>query len=149
MHCSRLLVQTGLAAVLVTTSLVVARAQAPFIDPYLYVPMPYAPALAVPCYPYCGLVTRNRIQERRRERANALRADDPPRGAPDGSLKRDVRLRPAEIAPESELQPAYHGSGSVLPQYDQSGKVLPAYAQAVPSNAVAPPAGDQAPGPKR
>jgi len=149
MRLPRHIIRIVSAAALLVANVFV-HAQTPVGVPYLYVPLPYAPGFALPCYPYCGIAPPNRVQERRRERANALKADRPATGTNDFPLP-GTRGRAAEPAPESELQPAYRATGKVLPQYDRSGKALPAYAEAVPETTApaAQPAVPLPPVPKR
>lgn len=129
----------------------------------VYVPMPLYgyvyPGAPVPaCFPYCGVVVRNRVQERRQQRFDALRADTPAAAQSVGPI---TLSKPAAPGPGSdeELLPAYRSAGKVRPEYDGSGKYTGPYAELEPGTTNAPDASPatpsevrpapQAPPPKR
>ncbi len=120
-------------------------AQVVIYDPYLgavvpVYPYPYAGGPS-PCVPKCIYEGRNRIQERRRARFDALRADEPaaasvpaPTGVP---LTQSKETRESDILPEyqaaSRLRDDFSVRGKPLPEFDNRGKVLPQYEDPAPT----------------
>lgn len=124
-------------------------AQVAIYDPYLGAVVPVYPYAygggAGPCAPRCIYEGRNRIQERRRARFDALRADEPaaaqvpvPTGIP---MTQSRETRESDILPEyqaaSRLRDDFTVRGKPLPELDNRGKVLPQYEDPAPT---APPA---------
>jgi hypothetical protein len=102
-----------------------AAAQVVFYDPYLGAVVPaYPSAWMAPCAPWCVYESRNRIQERRRARFDALRADTPPAAPPEPfGIPRAV----APPTSESEIQPEYRAASRVREEFDTRSKVLPQF----------------------
>lgn len=129
----------------------------------VYIPAPmygyvYPGAQVSACFPFCGVVVRNRILERRQQRFDALRADAPAATQSFGPI---TLTKPAVPGPGSdeELLPAYRSAGKVRPEYDGSGKYTGPYAELEPGTTNPPEASpvtasevrpvSQAPQPKR
>lgn len=125
-----------------------ALAQVVIYDPYIgaAIPVyPYAyPGGASPCAPRCIYEGRNRIQERRRARFDALRADEtaPPLvPAPTGvPLTQSRETRESDILQEyqaaSRLRDDFAVRGKPLPELEGRGKVLPQYEDPAPTPPV-------------
>lgn len=119
-----------------------ALAQVVIYDPYLGAVVPMYPSIGVaPCSPRCAYESRNRIQERRRARFDALRNDEPATAAvpaPTGipmNLSRETRE--SDILPQyqaaSRLREDFEVRGKPLPELDNRSKVLPQYETAAPT----------------
>jgi len=103
-----------------------AFSQVLIYDPYPGAVVPAYPyAWMAPCSPWCVYESRNRIQERRRARFDALRADTPPPAAPPEPL--GIPRVAAPPTPDSEIQPEYRAASRVREEFDTRSKVLPQF----------------------
>lgn len=119
-----------------------AAAQRYLAAEVVYVPAPlysyvYPSPYMVGCHPYCtGVIVRNRVLERRQQRADALRADTPAPAEVFGPIHVAKPVGPRQGSDE-ELLPAYRSAGKVRPEYDGTGKYTEAYAELEISTAPA------------
>jgi hypothetical protein len=114
-----------------------------FYDPYTGAMVPVHPSSGLgPCPPRCIDEGRDRSQERRRARFDALRAEGAPQAPAPGpvgvprtgtSESRDVEIRP-EYRTTGRVREEYESRGNMLPQFEEPA----AAAKAAPAPAAAP-----------
>lgn len=97
--------------------------------PYEGTMPPYGGWWYSPCYPFatCFAYQQFQSQERRRERFEALRREQPASGKAALGVSASTldRAHAPNQTDDAQVQPGYRGSGQIRDQYRGSGNVLP------------------------
>lgn len=111
-----------------------AMAQVVIYDPYSGLAVPVYPSAAIAPYaPWGAYEARNRLLERRRARADALR-NEPPAGATPETYGKPRTVAPP--TPDTEVLPQYRAAGKIRDEFDARSKVLPQFEEPAPKPAA-------------
>jgi hypothetical protein len=114
-----------------TRTPVVVQATPLWMWPYDPALIPYWGIWYSPCYPFasCAASQQFRLQERRRERLEEFRREQPPAPALGLDAQRGFGIYPGQghVPPTSDadVQPDYLGSGRIRDEHHRSGEYLP------------------------